>query len=135
MDIKRAYYYLFYKYYKFGEASPSIFPSDFTATIAISVLEILFLASFKFYSTYFFGRSGNLKFMSFQVIIPLATIFVINYLAFINNTAWKKYVREFDNISTAKNTVGTWIIIGISAAIIFNFSLSVYVMNQIRITY
>jgi hypothetical protein len=134
MTIKKAYYYFFYKFYKFGEASPSIFPSDFTAAFAISILEVLFLASFKFYSTEFLGRHGDLRFVSFQVIVPLSTIFLLNYFAFINNTVWKKYIHEFDHLPSSKNNLGTWIVIAITVFVIINFSLSTYLMRQISIT-
>ncbi len=135
MGIKEAYYYLFYKFYKFGEASSSIFSSDFTAAFAISGLEVLFLGSLEFYSTNFWGRNGDLKLASFHVIIPLATVVLINYFAFINNVKWKKYVRDFDKLPAKKNTIGTWIIIGIVAFVIVNFAFSVYIMSQIPITH
>lgn len=133
MNIKKGYYYLFYKFYKFGEASPSIFPSDFTAAFAISSLEMLFLGSLEFYSTNFWGRNGDLKLASFHVIIPVASVVLINYFAFINNTKWKKYVRDFDKLPAKKNTIGTWIVIGVIAFVLVNLAFSIHLMNQIPI--
>jgi len=135
MNIKKGYYYLFYKFYKFGEASPSIFPGDFTAAFAISGLEVLFLGSLKFYSTNFWGRQGDLKLTSFHVIIPLATVVLINYFTFINSTKWKKYIRDFDKLPHKKNSIGTWITIGVIAFVLVNFAFSFHIMSQIPITH
>ena len=134
MSIKRKYYYLFYKLYKFGEASPSIFPSDFTATCTICILEVLILGSLSFYATPFFGR-GNLKFISFQVLTPILVIVLVNYFAFIHNTVWKKYVKEFDRLPPKKNAEGTWIVLGVIVLIIVNFAFSGHIMSQIPITH
>lgn len=134
MSIKRKYYYLFYKLYKFGEASPSTFSSDFTAGAVICILEISILASLLFYATPFLGR-GNLKFISFPVLTPLVLIFVVNYFAFIHNTVWKKYVKEFDRLPPKKNAEGTWIVVGVIVLIIVNLAFSGHIMSQIPISH
>jgi len=131
MNIKKAYYYLFYKFYKFGEASPSIFPSDFTAVVAIVFLQVLFLGSLKFYYIEFFDRNDTLTFASLQTLIPLAAVILINYFAFFNNENWKAYVHEFDELPKSKNLIGTWIVIGIVALSIGNVVLAVHIMGEI----
>jgi hypothetical protein len=129
--MKNAYYYLFYKFYKFGEWSPSIFPSDFTATLGIACLEVLFLISLKFYYSEFFDRNGTFTFVSLQTLVPLATVFLINYFAFLNNENWKTYVEKFDKLPENKNLTGTWIVIGIVAFVLGNIILSIHIMAQI----
>ncbi len=131
MIIKKAYYYLFYKFYKFGEWSPSVFPSDFTATFAIACLEVLFLISLKFYYIEFFDRNDTFTFVSFQTIISLVTVFLINYFAFLNNKSWKTYVHEFDKLPESKNLIGTWIVIGLVAFVIGNLALAFHIMGKI----
>ncbi len=132
MNVKKAYYYLFYKLYKFGEWSPSIFQSDFTATFAIVCLEVLFLGSLKFYYFNFVDHNDTFVLISFQTIIPLTAIILINYFAFINDNTWKKYVKEFDRLPKKKNLIGTWLIIGIILFVIVNFALAVHIMGRIN---
>ncbi len=129
--MKKAYYYLFYKFYKFGEWSPSEFPSDFTATFAIACLEVLFLISLKFYYIEFIDHKDTFIFVSFQTLIPLATVFLVNYFAFINNTNWKKYVQEFDHLPKYKNLIGSWLVICIVAFIIGNVAYAFHIMGEI----
>jgi purine-cytosine permease-like protein len=131
MKIKRAYYYLFYKFYKFGEWSPSVFPSDFTATFAIACLEVLFLMSLKFYYIEFIDRNDTFTFFSFQTLTPLLAVLLINYFAFINNSNWKKYIREFDRLPKNINLIGTWVVIGMASFVIGSLALAFYIMGQI----
>lgn len=123
MNIKTAYYYFFYKLYKFGEWSPSVFPSDFTAAFAIAWFEAMIFASLLFYSTLIWGRP-HIKFVSVPFLTPLVIIWIINYFAFVNDSKWKYYVHKFDKLPKEYNQKGTWIVIGIVAFIIGNLALS-----------
>ncbi|WDF55240.1 hypothetical protein [Mucilaginibacter sp. KACC 22063] len=129
--MKRAYYYLFYKFYKFGEWSPSIFPSDFTAAFSISCLEVLFLISLKFYYIEFIDQEDAFTFFSFQTLISLLVVFLINYFAFIHNSNWKKYIREFDKMQPNINLAGTFLVIALIAFVIGSLALAFHIMEQI----
>lgn len=131
VSIKRGYYYLFYKFYKFGEASPSIFPSDFTATFAILSLELLFFISLKFYYIEFIDQSDEFELVSFQTFFALGFVVLVNYYAFIDKPRWKKYVNEFDQWPQRKNILGTWIVLGIVVFVICSLAFSFYMMGQI----
>jgi hypothetical protein len=131
MKIKSAYYYLFYKFYKFGEWSPSIFPSDFTATFAIACLEVMFLISIKFYYIEFFNRRSTFTFSSVQTLIPLIAVFLINYFAFLNDKSWKTYVKKFDKLPKNKDLMGTCLVILIVAFVIGNLALAFHIMGQV----
>lgn len=131
MTIKKAYYYLFYKLYKFGESSPSSFPSNFTATFAIAVFEVLFLITLKFYYIEFIDQSNSFVFLSVETLVPLITVFLVNYFAFLNNDRWKEYVNEFDQWPRNRNIIGTWIVIGIIAFIIVNLAVAFHIMGEI----
>ncbi len=131
MNIKKGYYYVFYKFYKFGEWSPSDFPSDFTATFAITVLEVLFLGTLKFYYIEFVDRNDPFVLISFQTIVPLVIVVLVNYFAFINNDRWKKYVTEFDQWPRNKNLIGTYVVIGILVFIIVNLIIAINIMGQV----
>ena len=130
MSIKKCYYYFFYKFYKFGEWSPSMFSSDFTAAFAISMLEALFLVSLMF--LYIDLVDFNYPFnLSFQTVFPLAVIGILNCYLFIFNEKWKGYIKEFDRWPKRKNKAGTLIVVAIVAIIIGLFVLSVYIMAQV----
>lgn len=131
INIKRGYYYIFYKFYKFGELSPSSFPSDFTATFAIAVLEVLFLIALKFYYIEFIDLRNTFVFASFQTIFPLVLVFLINYFAFLNNDKWKVYVNEFNQWPKERNLIGTWIVAGIVIFIIVNLFVAFSIMSKI----
>jgi hypothetical protein len=127
----RAYYYLFYKLYKFGEWSPSTFPSDWTSTLAILALEIGFLISLKVYYFDFFDRNDDWNPLALQTIIPFGAILLLNCFAFLINDKWKVYVNEFDQWPKSKNLIGTWVVVGIFAFVIANIVISFHIMGQI----
>ncbi|KIA92746.1 hypothetical protein OC25_15230 [Pedobacter kyungheensis] len=131
MKIKKAYYYLFYKFYKFGEWSPSVFPSDLTATLAIIFLELSTWASFKIYYK-FFHRGYYVDFFSFQELIPLICIILINYFAFVHDQTWKKYFKKFEGLSKEQNSKGTFRVALIIFILLINFSFSLYVIGRIN---
>jgi len=131
MNIKKAYYYLFYKFYKFGERSPSSLPSDYTAILAISVLEVLFLGALKFYYIEFIDQNNSFEFFSFQTLVPLIAVLLLNYFAFFKNDRWKEYVNEFNQWPRKRNIIGTWIVIGIVVFIIVNMVVAIHIMGQI----
>jgi len=121
MGIKEAYYYLFYKFYKLGEMSPSIFPSDFVAAVVILWLELFFLSSFVFYYRDFVDPNHKWELVSFQTLVPLIVLIVIKFFAFINDTKWKTYFKKFDKFSQEKNDNGTAIVGGIVIIVVTNF--------------
>lgn len=131
MNIKKSYYYFFYKFYKLGERSPSSLPSNYTAAVAIIVLEVIFLGALKFYYIEFIDQNSTFQFFALQTFIPLGVVLCLNYFAFLNGVGWKKYVIEFDRWPREKNAVGTWIVVGITIFILVNMAIAIHVMSQI----
>lgn len=127
--IKKAYFYLFYKFYKFGEWSPSIFPSDWSAALAIDLLEMVFIASLKFYYIEYIDPKNELT--PLQVIVATIAIFLTNSIVFMINDNWKHYVMEFDKLPRYKNIIGTWVVILIVAFILVNAGISFKAMSVI----
>ena len=127
--IKKAYFYLFYKFYKFGEWSPSVFPSDWTAATAIAILEMLFIASLKFYYIEYIDPKNELT--PLQVIVVGIVVFLVNTIAFIIKDDWKHYIKEFEKLPRYKNIIGTWVMIIIVAFILVNVSISFKAMSEI----
>jgi len=120
MNLIKAYYYLFYKFYNLAKSSPTMFSYDFVAAVTIGFLEIMFLTSLKFYYSEIFNRFETLQFVSFEVLIPLSIIVVVKYFAFIHNENWKIYFKEFDKYSEEQNDNGSLIVIGIVLFVIIN---------------
>jgi hypothetical protein len=118
-NFKKGYYYLFYQFYKFGEASPSIFPSDFSATIAISALELFIIYSLIIYYSLFdkkshFGEGITL------IVLSLLLIVAPNVYLFIYSSKWKNAIKEFDSWSEKKNETGRVIILCLVILVIVN---------------
>jgi len=126
----KAYYYLFYKFYRFGELSPSSFPSDFTSTFAITVLETILIFSLNFFYIDFVNKDYVLTF-NLQTIAPLVVVFIVNYLAFIRSDKWKDYNKEFEQLPTDVNNRGTAIVMGVVLVIITSMWYSIHVMSVI----
>nr|MBB6229970.1 hypothetical protein [Mucilaginibacter sp. FT3.2] len=129
--MKRAYYFFFYKFYQFGEWSPSIFPSDFTATIAISCLELFFLMSLKVYYFDFIDQSVKFKPLSFQLVFSIIVVLSINIYLFIINERWKSYVKAFNKLPRKADILGSLMVGFIVTFVCFNFVYSIYRMSQI----
>jgi hypothetical protein len=126
MDIKKSYYYFFYKFYKLGDMSFSIFSSDFVALVIIIWLEMIFVGSFVFYYRDFINPNLHIELMTAQVLIPIGIIVLINVYAFItNDTKWKTYFKEFNKFSVKQNDNGTLVVAGIVIIVIANFLVSV----------
>lgn len=127
--MKKAYFYLFYKFYKFGERSPSVFPNDWTATVAIGILEMVFIASLKFYYIEYIDPNNELT--PLQVIVVGIVVFFVNTIAFLINDNWKNYFKEFDKLPRHKNIAGTWIVVIIVVFILVNVGISFKAMSEI----
>ncbi len=132
MTIKKAYYYIFYKFLRLFEAfEQTKWLSDFKAGLVLYSLEIFFLISLKVYYIDFFNRNEEFEANSVQTIIPFISLLLVNYFAFLYNDKWKSYVEEFDNWPVKRNIIGTWVIVGIVAFVMINLILSFYIMSQI----
>lgn len=125
MNIKKAYYFLFYKFYQLGEMSPSIFPSDYIAVVVILWLEMMFLFSLKIYYREFINPNDDFVLVSVQTICTLSILVVLKYFAFLqDNAKWKKYIKEFDQLPEDKNDTGTATVIGVVLFVIINLVIA-----------
>jgi hypothetical protein len=126
MKIKQAYYYLFYKFYKLAEMTPSIFEKEYVAIVFMLWLEIFMFASLKLYYQAFVDVGAEISFGSFQVYFPLTVILLIKYFCFIRNARWKKYVQDFDKLSRDKNETGTFAVICVIVFVMVNLILAAH---------
>ncbi len=131
MNIKKAYYYLFYWLYKLAMTGAIKSLSRFYATLAMLVLELWFVGSFYNYYTIFIDRHSSLEVKSPQVLAFFVGIMTLNYYAFMHTDKWKEYAAEFDQWPKNKNRKGLIIVICVIAIIISNLIFSFYLMSQI----
>jgi hypothetical protein len=131
VSIRKAYYYLFYKLYKFSEASPSRWLSDWKAELSIDVLIFFCLFSFFIYYKIFCNRYIHLSESNWDVWVPAIVIGLFNYFIFHHHNQWKRIVKEFDRLPKRKNIIGGWIVFGVVLLIIANLVYAFYLMSQI----
>ena len=131
MNLKRAYFYLFYKLYKFSEAAPSRWMSDWKAGVIVDVLLYFLQLSFLVYYKTFFNRYFELGDSRIAASIFVLIVVIPNYFIFHHKDQWKVYVREFDKWPRKKNTIGGIIVWAIIFIIIANLIFAFRLMSQI----
>lgn len=129
--MKKAYYYFFYKLYKWYDRGPSIWLSDWKAVASIIALEIWLYLAFISYFSVITKKATELTISSPLVFVPLTIILLVNFLFFSNTILCEHYIKEFDRLPKKKNRLGGWIVFGIVISIITNLIFSFYLMSQI----
>lgn len=129
--MKRAYYYLFYKFYKMSEAAPSRWWSEWKASLAIDVLAGLFIYSLLVYYKVFINRNTHIG-GKIETIMAIGILTIMSsYFIFHHRDQWKEIVAEFDQLPKKKNRIGGWIVFSIVLFVIANLIFSFYLMSQI----
>lgn len=127
--MKRAYYYLFYKIYRFWYNISGDAWSDFKALLSIGVLQ-----AFTFLSLYIWwaiSTKSILSFSKYWIVTIAVSIGFINYYIFFNKNIWMKYNKEFDTLPKQKNKLGGWLVFGLVVIIISGLIFSFYALSQI----
>lgn len=127
----KAYYYLFYKLYKFWKSGHVIFWSEWKASLSIIVLEIWFILSLFVYYKIFINRYIHLAGDNVQIFLLALPIWVINYYIFHHHNQWRSIIAEFDKLPEKENKKGGIIVWSIIILIIANVIFSFYFMSQI----
>jgi uncharacterized protein YjeT (DUF2065 family) len=129
MSIKKMYHYFYYKLYKFSEAAPSRWLSDWKAELVLDVLILLITFPLVVYYTLYTGNIINFK--NEKLIAALYFILVggSNFLIFHSKNQWKSIVTEFDKLPKKKNRLGGIVVGAVILFIIVNLILSVYAMD------
>ncbi|KPE48970.1 hypothetical protein [Chryseobacterium indologenes] len=131
MKIKEAYYYLFYKLYKWYESGPFVWYSDWKAGISIIALEIWTCVSIYSYLSIFLNRKISLSITEPSGFIPYIIILSTNLYFFSSSHKWKLYFEEFEKWPKRKNLISGIIVWSIIALIIFNFIFSINLMKSL----
>lgn len=127
MKIKSWYFYLFYKIYKFSESAPSVWLSDFKASLIIDFLLFIDFTSCLNYYTVFFDPDAN--FGESNILFYIGLIIVIfDYIVIYEMNNWKQIVKKFDALPRKTNIKGSWIVLVVILLQLFNFIYSFYLL-------
>jgi hypothetical protein len=129
--IKKAYYYLFYRLYKYYESGPFIWWSDWKAVLFIDMLWIFIGISLVVYYEIFIDRylhigNGELLLIGYVLLISLP-----NYFIFHHRDQWREIVTQFDMMPKKKHTIYGIIVLFFILLIISNMVFAFYLMSQI----
>ena len=130
--IKKAYHYLFYKLYKFSEAAPSRWLSDWKAELALDMLWLFLCLSVFVYYTVFTKQVVNFGDGKFVSILLIIFISLPNYFLFHHKNQWKKIVQKFDKLPKRANRIGGGLVLSFVLFVITNLIFSFYLMSQIK---
>ena len=127
--LTKAYYYFFYKLYKWiGEENGW---ADWKASLAMDALIFFFLFSFIIYTDVFINPNLNLGNDYLLTGIFILIIVVPNYFIFNHKDQWKGIIKEFDKLPERKDNIGGAIVFAVLLFIIGNLIFSFYLMSQV----
>lgn len=132
--IREAYYYCFYKLYKHYEKGPSVWLSDWKASLTLDILVFFTLFSLIIYYKVFINRNFSLDTKYTKLIFGILYVLCIalpNYFLFNHNNQWRRIVERYDQLPNQKNRVGGWIVFAFVVLIISNLIFAYYLMSQI----
>jgi len=131
MNVKEAYYYLFYKLYKLFDNGPANWLSDWKAELIIDVLFIFIGLSVIVYYTAITKEWLNFENSSAIIFAYIALIAVPNYLIFHHKNQWKDIVEKFDKWPKGRHQICGLIVYVVVLLIVFNLVFAFYLMSQI----
>jgi uncharacterized protein YjeT (DUF2065 family) len=135
MNVKKAYYYLYYKLYRLFEwTATSPWWSEWKALAVIDLLGFMIAFSFLTYYNIFVDRNlivghGPVKVISLAVFI--LGIVLPNFLIFTYRDQWKNIAAKFDQLPKLKNRIGSLIVFGVIVLILANLIYSFYLDSQV----
>ncbi len=129
-DIKKGYYYLFYKLYKFWETAPAKFWSDFKAGVSIIALELWLLFLIFNIRSLIMNQKLEFEISHPVIIVPFLIIIIGNYILFVHTDKWKEYNAKFEQLPKKKNMIGGIIVWIIIILIIVSYWGSAYLVQK-----
>lgn len=121
----KKYYYLFYRLYKYYQRGPSVWQSDWKASVSITVLITFLLMSLIIYYRIYINPLSKI---GEGYILPgfAMSVFILNYFIFNFKDNWKTYVQTFEKETSRENKIGQVIVSSIIFLILLNFIVSMY---------
>jgi hypothetical protein len=111
--IKNIYFYLFYKFYKHFEKGPSVWMSEWKASLAMDLLIGLIALILIVYYKIFIDRSICLdhdNLALYVYTIGFFTIVLPHYYIFNHKDKWKDIIVQFDQLPKEKNMIRGWLV-------------------------
>lgn len=132
--IKDIYYYLFYKFYKHFEKGPSVWMSEWKASLAmdllIGLIALIIIIYYKiFINRYISFENDNLRLYLYT--IGFFTIVLPHYYIFNYKDKWKVIIFEYDKLPKRKNIIGGWVVFVFIILLIFMLIYGFYLMSNI----
>jgi EamA domain-containing membrane protein RarD len=129
MGIKEAYYYVFFKIYKFLEqfARPNWLIKS-RAKGLFSALQVSVIWTFYFYYKILYNRTGNVG-ATFCVIISII-IMAINLFVLYSDDRIEGYINKFNGWPKEKNDRLTSVVTFVVLIIAIGFIVSVFLYSQ-----
>jgi len=129
--LKRAYCYLFYKFYKMSEAAPSRWLSHWKASLAVDTLLFFLIFSLLIYYKVFVNKYTNVGGETRIIWILGVFILIPNYFIFHHRDQWKGMVAQFDRLPKERNRRWGLVVWLIVTVVILNLIFSFFLMSQI----
>jgi hypothetical protein len=127
MNLKKAYYYLFYKLYKFWNKNENILlSSNFRAEISIIAIKLWIVFALYGYGFALFKLKPSISITNPIGFVPIILVLGTTLYFFTFSEKWKHYFEEFEQWPREKNAKGgliVWSLIGfifINVLITFN---------------
>lgn len=129
INIKKAYYLLFYKLYCAFKFINDDGWSDLKAITIICCLEVALLIELVVWWTVIFKKGVDLS-NPYFIVVPLCLFLAwVNYDIFIEKSHWKIYAREFKRYPPGKKVLTSWLTFFFVMAMIGSLILAFYCMD------
>ena len=129
--MRNAYFYLFYKLYKFSEAAPSKWLSDWKASLVIDILWYCIAFSSFFYYKIYLNRYAQLTKNNIDIFLLVIVVGVPNYFIFNHKDSWRHYNKKFDKLSKSQNRLGSLVVFTVVLLIVVNLLYSFFLLSKI----
>ncbi len=129
--IKEAYDYLFYVYYRFWEAGPSVWWSEAKAMITIGMLVVYAYLSvlniLSYFTKFYLAEVVNYK---IHIVIGVVLALSSN-ISFYRGKRWKRIIDKYKNIYKKKNRWGAFIVTLFTLTVVGIFIYSIYLVSTV----
>ncbi len=126
--IVRAYDYLFYTFYRFWEAVPSRWWSEWKAGITMVFLCVLFISSISNVQNYIFRKASLSDYPYFSLALGFV-IGIIHHFMYTYKDRWKEKIAKFKGIEKKKDRYGILLVL---VVVIMVISLYLYSNHLLR---
>jgi L-cystine uptake protein TcyP (sodium:dicarboxylate symporter family) len=130
-NIKLAYDYLFFTFYRLWEKVPSKWWSEWKAGITMIFLWIALISAISNMQMYFF-KTVSLSDYPFFALSLCFVIGIIHHFMYTHNNKWKDKISKFRDMDKKKDTYGILFIILLSGLIIFALIYSNYLLGTVN---